>query len=131
LLRPRVEPSTTVLVIDGPIALGDIPGFCEEVRLLLAGSDADLVVCDVGALAEPDAVAVEALARLQLAARRLGRRVSLRDPSPELQELLAFMGLSRVLRYERRLRVGPEWQTEEREQALGIEEEGELDDSAA
>jgi hypothetical protein len=100
-------------------------------RALLEGSDADLIVCDVGTIVAPDAVTVDALARFQLAARRLGRQVRLRHASSELQELLAFMGLSQVLRFEPRLRVGPERQTEEREQALGIEEEGELDDSAA
>ena len=55
------------------------------------------IVCDVRALA-PDAVAVDALARLQLAARRLGLELRLRHASSELQELLAFVGLRDVLR---------------------------------
>jgi hypothetical protein len=45
----------------------------------------------------PDAVTVEALARLQLAARRYSCRVLLRHASSELLELVAFMGLSEVL----------------------------------
>jgi hypothetical protein len=47
---------------------------------------------------EPDAVTVDALARLQLAAKRLSCRLLLRNASPELLELVAFMGLAEVLR---------------------------------
>jgi hypothetical protein len=66
--------------------------------VLLERSEAELVVCDVGALVEPDAVAVEALARVWLTVRRLGRRVRLRRSCQELEELLAFMGLADILR---------------------------------
>jgi ABC-type transporter Mla MlaB component len=44
-----------------------------------------------------DAVTVDALARLQLAARRHGCQVRLRGASMELRELVAFMGLRDVL----------------------------------
>jgi hypothetical protein len=54
------------------------------------------IVCDVGALA-PDAAAVDALARLQLAARRVGYEIRLRDASVDLQDLLDFVGLRDVL----------------------------------
>jgi ABC-type transporter Mla MlaB component len=53
-------------------------------------------VCDVSGV-EPDAVVVDALARLQLGARRTGCRVRLRNASPELLDLVAFMGLQDVL----------------------------------
>jgi hypothetical protein len=46
---------------------------------------------------EPDAVTVDALARLQLAAQRHRCQVRLRDASSELLELVAFMGLRDVL----------------------------------
>jgi hypothetical protein len=82
------------------------------------------IVCDVGALA-PDAAAIDALARLQLAARRLGLEIRLRHASSELQDLLAFVGLRNVLRVE----VGG--QAEQREQSLGVEEEREVDDPSA
>jgi len=91
------EPSTIVRVLRGPIACADVPGICERLRVSLEGSDADLVVCDVGALAGPDVVTVDALARLQLTARRLGHRLRLRHASSELEELLALVGLSDVL----------------------------------
>jgi hypothetical protein len=47
---------------------------------------------------DPDAVTVDALARLQLVARRLSCRLLLSNASPELLELVAFMDLSDVLR---------------------------------
>ena len=50
---------------------------------------------------DPDAVTVDALARLQLAARRLCCRLLLRNASPELLELVAFMGLADVLQESR------------------------------
>ncbi len=81
------------------------------------------IACDVSALA-PDAVAVDTLARLQLAARRLGLELRLRHVSSELQELLAFVGLRDVLRVE----AGR--QAEAREERLRVEEERELDDPA-
>lgn len=54
------------------------------------------LVCDVDGV-PPDAVAVHVLARLQLAARRHRCRLVLRNASPELLDLVAFMGLENVL----------------------------------
>jgi STAS domain len=79
------------------------------------------IVCDVGALA-PDAVAVDALARLQLTARRHGLEIRLRHASSELRELLTFVGLHHVLGVE----AGGE--AEQREQRVGVEEEREFAD---
>ena len=81
------------------------------------------IVCDVGSIV-PDAVAVDALARLQLAARQSGHELRLRNASSELRELIAFVGLREALRVEAR------GQAEEREEPLGVEEEAELDDPA-
>jgi ABC-type transporter Mla MlaB component len=44
-----------------------------------------------------DARSVDALARLQLAARRCQCQVRLRGASKELRELVAFMGLREIL----------------------------------
>ena len=117
------EALTTVLVLAGPIARGDIPGLCALGRVLMECCDADLVVCDVGAIAEPDAVTVDALARLQLTASRVGRRIRLRRACDELEALLALMGLSDVLPCGDASVVEAQGQVEEREQSLGIEEE--------
>ena len=81
------------------------------------------LVCDVGAL-PPDAAAVEALARLQLAACRVGLEIRLSRASSELLDLLVFCGLEDVLRVE----AGG--QAEEREDRVGAEKERELDDPA-
>ena len=80
----------------GPIARSDLPGLCERVCALLATSGDGLALCDVSGV-DVDAVTVDALARLQLAARRRGCRVRLRNASGELLELVAFMGLADVL----------------------------------
>jgi len=131
-LRRPPEPSTIVYVIDGPIYRAAVPELCERVRVSLEGSDAELVVCDVGALVHPDAATVDALARLQLTARRLGLLVRLSRASRELRELLAFMGLRDVLpALGPASRLGPQRQTEEREQGRRVEERVESDDLTA
>lgn len=89
-------PSTITFAIWGPIARGDLPGLCDRVCALLTESGATLAVCDVAGVAV-DAVTVDALARLQLAARRQSCRIQLRHASEQLRELLAFMGLEDVL----------------------------------
>lgn len=89
-------PQPLAFAISGPIARSDLPGLCERVCTLLAASRSPVVFCDVTGVV-PDAVTVDALARLQLAARRHGRQVRLRNASPELLELVGFMGLHDVL----------------------------------
>ncbi len=93
---PADVPRTIAFTVEGPIARADLPGLCERVCALLERSGADVAFCDV-ATVEPDAVTVDALARLQLGAHRHGCQVRLRHASAELRELVAFMGLSDVL----------------------------------
>jgi ABC-type transporter Mla MlaB component len=82
--------------IRGPITHADLPGLCERVCGLFAENRANVAHCDITGV-RADAVAVDALARLQLAARRRGCQVRLRNASDELLELVAFMGLTDVL----------------------------------
>jgi ABC-type transporter Mla MlaB component len=82
--------------VTGPIARTDLPGLCSRVRSVLGACGPGDVFCDVCTV-EPDAVTVDALARLQLAARRRGCRVRLCNASPELLELVAYLGLSDVV----------------------------------
>ena len=89
-------PRTLELAVHGPIARSDLAGLTARVCSLLEASTAEIVVCDVRGV-EPDAVTVDALARLQLAARRHRCRVLLRSASAELLDLLDFMGLEDVL----------------------------------
>ncbi len=89
-------PRTVAFAIRGPIARDDLPGLCDRVCALLAENGPEVALCDVHGV-DPDAVTVDALARLQLAARRYGCQVRLRNASDELRELVAFMGLREVL----------------------------------
>ena len=82
--------------VRGPITREDLPGLCARVCAQLAACSADVVLCDVAGV-PADAVTVDALARLQLGARRHGCRVKLVNASTELRGLVAFMGLSDVL----------------------------------
>src|SRR5688572_3571115 len=103
---------------------------CERVRSLLESSGSGDVFCDVGAVAEPDAGTVEALARMQLTARRLGGRVMLRNACGELRDLLMLSGLSDVLPCDE-LSIESVGHAEEREPTSGIEEERDPADPVA
>lgn len=122
VLRPPPGPRTVVLVVDGPIPRGAVPALCEQVRSLLVTRRADLVTCDVAALAPADATAIDALARLQLTARRLGRAIRLRDAPDELRDLLTLTGLRDSLPLCAGLRTQAHRQIEQREQ-FRIDEE--------
>jgi hypothetical protein len=63
---------------------------------------------------------VDALARLQLAARRSGYRIDVTAAPEDVLELIELAGLAESLGVE------PRRQPEEREEGLGVEEEGEL-----
>jgi ABC-type transporter Mla MlaB component len=130
LLRPPGEPSTTVVAICGPIAPADIPELWKRVRMLEDGREPGHVVCDLRALVRPDAATVDALARLQLIARRSGRGICLRDACGALLELLALMGLSDVVPCSPGLPLQPGRKAEEREQARGVQEEADPGDLA-
>ena len=95
---PNESPSTIILRIDGRIDRDDVESLCERVRTLLEAGRADLVVCDVSRLVAPDAVAVDALARMQLTAHRLGYGIRVRHACPHLVGLLYLSGLSDVVR---------------------------------
>jgi ABC-type transporter Mla MlaB component len=92
---PTPAPHEVAFAISGPIARADLPGLCERVRRIL-GDAGSIARCDVAGVA-PNAVCVDALARLQLAARRRGCCVRLENASPALRELVELMGLTHVL----------------------------------
>ena len=89
-------PQSIAFAIWGPIARDDLPGLCDRVCALLRAGRPEEALCDVRSV-PADAVCVDALARLQLAARRHGCRVRLRGASDELRRLVGFMGLTDVL----------------------------------
>jgi ABC-type transporter Mla MlaB component len=91
-----LAPRAITFSVWGPIQRSDLPGLSDRVCSVLAGSQHAAVYCDVAGVPS-DAVTVEALARLQLAARRKGCQIQLRNASSDLLELVAMMGLSDVL----------------------------------
>ena len=90
------DPGTITFAVWGPIGRADLPGLCERVCALLTSSRAAVAYCDVSGIA-PDAVTVDALAQLQLGARRNDCTVRLQNASDELRALVDFMGLTAVL----------------------------------
>lgn len=106
-----VPQNAVTFTVRGPLALADLPGLCARVCALLSNSCTMLddaaepgasesarspIYCDVGDVAA-DAVAIEALARLQLAAQHRGCQVRLRNASSNLLDLVALVGLTDVL----------------------------------
>ncbi|HEV3284653.1 MAG TPA: STAS domain-containing protein [Solirubrobacteraceae bacterium] len=89
-------PNRAVLRIRGPIERSDLEGLFVRTCALLESIGPETLLCELECV-EVDAVAVDALARLALAARRHGRCVRVRGASPELRELVRFMGLEDVL----------------------------------
>lgn len=121
-----------VLVLVGPVTRDEVVGLCEDVRALLGtgggggGGRDPVVVCDVAGLGPPGLGAVELLARLQLAARRAGGRIRLRDPAPALLAFLDLVGLS----FDVEAEGEGQGETEQREPALCVEEAVEPGDPA-
>jgi hypothetical protein len=126
---PKREPSTGLLVVGGPIAAGDVPALCERLSAVIATSDGETIVCDVGGL-PANVKTVEALARLQLTARRRQRRIRLRRASPELESLLEFVGLGDVVPVRPRPKLASQRgrHAEQGEHPLGVEERVDRDD---
>jgi ABC-type transporter Mla MlaB component len=92
-----MDPGVVVFVIEGPIDRDGVSRLCARFQDALDHPGSDRIVCDVGAVPGADAATIDALARLQLIARRGGRQIHLGTASTELLGLLELMGLRRVL----------------------------------
>jgi hypothetical protein len=103
------------------------PSLAWATAMVLVENEASVVVCDVGALTDPGVSAVEALARVQLTAHRLGLEVRLRHASRELRDLLNLVGLCDVLPMDAASGGESSGQTEQREHAVGVQEEADPD----
>jgi ABC-type transporter Mla MlaB component len=119
------------VVIEAPLKHTDLAGLCNRLGQLIERGRPTTVVCDVGALTEPDLVTVDALARLQLTAVRLGSRLRLCGACAELRALLALMGLSDVLPLRPDSRLQVVGQPEQREEGRGVEKRVERGDPAS
>lgn len=80
----------------GRVGRDDVSVLCAQVRERLSGGSS-VVVCDVQDLAQVDVATIDALARMQLTARRLGGEVRLRAAPGQLLELIRLVGLAKVL----------------------------------
>lgn len=133
--RTPVGPLPEMLVMPSAPSRADVESLGDDVREL-AGCEGS-PMCDVGDVAEPDADTIDALARLQLLALRVGVRFRFSSACEELRDLLALTGLADVLPCEqppcdppRRAAssgssssVEPLGQAEQRERALRVEKE--------
>ena len=81
-----------VFRIYGPLHRGDLPGLYGRACLELQRSRGCPLEVELEGIVA-DAVAVDALARLELAARRHGCRVTLRGAGQELRALIELVGL--------------------------------------
>ncbi|MFM9448264.1 STAS domain-containing protein [Streptomyces acidiscabies] len=95
-----------VVMLRGPFTPGEVKG-------LMEAAGAGVLVVDVAGLGPPKLAHVDAIARLQLAAKRAGGRIRLRSPDPAFTALLRLVGL--VLEVE--------GEAEEGEPAGGVEVE--------
>ncbi len=89
-------PRTLMVEVYGPLARSDLTGLYTRTCRLLREHEIQLVLCSVAGVSA-DAVAVEALARLKLAAGRRGAEVRLVEASVELVKLVDLMGLAEAL----------------------------------
>ncbi|MER7926505.1 MULTISPECIES: STAS domain-containing protein [unclassified Streptomyces] len=112
---PIVDAKTpAVLVPARPVTPDEVAELCAEVRARLeTTAGAGVVLVEIVGPGPPGLGAVDLLARLQLTARRSGGRIRLRSPAPALRALLDLVGL----------RFEVEGQVEQREPALGVQEE--------
>lgn len=95
--HPPPDRSIGLLVIARPVRDdAAINALLERLRAVIATTDAPTIAVDVHAL-PANCRSLEALARLQLTARRNQRRIRLRRTSPALQHLLDFAGLADVV----------------------------------
>jgi ABC-type transporter Mla MlaB component len=92
--------SSVTLDIAGPLQRADLPSLFARTCALLAGGGAELLCCQLDERVAADAVAVDALARLVLVARRHSVAVCISGASEELIALVALIGLEEVLRVE-------------------------------
>ncbi len=125
----RGDPRAIAVALPETLRPRDIPILCARLQARLCETAARTFVCDLGALAEADLVAIDALARLQLTARRFGCQMRLSDPPDVLAGLLELTGLCDVISASDDLPVESEGQPEHRIEPLRVEKESDPGDA--
>ena len=90
-----------------------------------------IITCDVATIGQPDLATLERLCRFSASVRHGGGELRLARASAELRALIALSGLGAVLPDDEGLAVQPRRQAKEREEAGGVEEEGDPADPIA
>jgi anti-anti-sigma regulatory factor len=91
-VKPRAR-RTIRVAVRPQLARDEVRALGEQLVHRLSEGDVAEVQVDVSSVRAPDVVYVDALARMQLVARRQDSRVRLIGPCPRLMELLALVGL--------------------------------------
>jgi anti-anti-sigma regulatory factor len=97
LLHRRTEPNALVLAVGGCVRPDDVQEVVATAAQMMRDDDSERVVLDLALLQSRGLSAVDAVVQIQLAARRQGRCVEVRNAAPEMQRLLAFVGLGDLL----------------------------------
>lgn len=86
--------------MSGQLRKRHLPDLYEKVCVLLRDEPVDEVICDLHAIAQPDAVAVDALAKLRLVTAQSQIPLTLVRVPDALRELLTFTGICEVMLME-------------------------------
>ena len=127
MTEPDGPAPSAPVTLSGRIGPDDAPGLCACVCASAGRTEGRSLRYDVGGVEAPDVGTVEALARMALTARRLGRRVELVRPTADLRDLLELCGLTAATGSGVEVVGKPE----QREVALRVEEERDRGDSIA
>jgi len=84
------------VVVPARVEPQDVERLCERVRAATCGRRGP-VLCDLGLVAVPDLMVIDALARMRLTARRAGGSMVVVRLQPDLARLVALAGLGTVL----------------------------------
>lgn len=110
------------VVEPGVVDPAAIAGLCERFAAFARAGTGRVIICDVGAITDPDLATLSLLARLQMTARRLGCGIQLHRAQRRLIELILFSGLGGVLPLYCGLTLEPHREAEQGEEPLDIEE---------
>jgi len=97
VLHRRTEPNALVLAVGGHVRPEDVQEVVTTAAQMMRDDDNGRVVLDLALLQSRGLSAVDAVVQIQLVARRQGRCVGVRNAAPEMQRLLAFVGLGDLL----------------------------------
>ena len=128
---PTGPPGPIQLWIGRAISILEVEALCDRVNAAVSSGGSRTVLCEAGELTDADLGTVDALARLRLRARRLGCDVRLEHASAELRDLLCLLGLEDVVPCSAESGLDARREAEGREEAGGVEEEGDAGDPTA